>query len=88
MIKRTGTALLSALLLAACGQRGPLYLPEADRDVVVSPPAAPASAQASPADGGGATAAPASPPASTGGAAVAPADDPADEQKRGNTRGQ
>jgi len=43
---RKGLALLTAgVLLAGCGQRGALYLPEQDRNVVVTP--APASTPAS-----------------------------------------
>jgi predicted small lipoprotein YifL len=37
-------ALLAAGGLAACGQRGALYLPEQSRNVVVTPAAAPAAA--------------------------------------------
>src|SRR5690606_23846759 len=44
---RKGLALLTAcVLLAACGQRGALYLPEQDRNVVVTPAQPPATASA------------------------------------------
>lgn len=44
-MKRT-TALLACLLLAACGQKGALYLPDESRSTVVpvSPAASPATA--------------------------------------------
>lgn len=46
-----------AALLGACGQRGALYLPEQDRNVVVTPAQAPA--QAAPATPATETASPA-----------------------------
>ena len=51
MIKRAGALLIFTLLLTACGQRGALYLPDEERNVVVTP--------ATPAAQDGATAAPA-----------------------------
>jgi predicted small lipoprotein YifL len=39
---RITLSLLSCALLGACGQRGALYLPEQDRNVVVTPAPAPA----------------------------------------------
>lgn len=44
-VSRCAGAALAALLLAACGQKGDLYLPDAEREVV---PTAPASPQATP----------------------------------------
>jgi predicted small lipoprotein YifL len=50
-MKRTA-ALLACLLLAACGQKGALYLPDENRSTVVpaSPAASPATAPAADAD--------------------------------------
>jgi predicted small lipoprotein YifL len=43
-----GCALLAALAVAGCGQKGPLYLPDKTAAVVTSSAAVPASAPAAP----------------------------------------
>jgi predicted small lipoprotein YifL len=69
--------LASGAVLAACGQRGALYLPEESRNVVVSP-AQPAAAQAPAASPvSAASPAPAASPAT-------PATDSTEEQRRKN----
>jgi predicted small lipoprotein YifL len=50
-----------ALLLAGCGQKGALYLPDQNAQVVTTPAAAPVPAQSAPAPSTPATAAPQKP---------------------------
>jgi predicted small lipoprotein YifL len=46
MLARTASLLAVLLLATACGQRGDLYLPERDREVVASVPTGAAAAPA------------------------------------------
>jgi predicted small lipoprotein YifL len=67
---RIGLAFLAGALLGACGQRGALYLPEEDRNVVVTPAQTPV--QAAPTE-----------PASSPADAASPTE--TDEQRRNST---
>lgn len=49
MSRAFAAALLAALLLAGCGQKGPLYLPDKKPAAVTPPPATPAAVPATPA---------------------------------------
>ena len=49
-MRRIATLLLTALLLSACGQKGNLYLPDQQRNVVLTPGPTASAAPAAPAD--------------------------------------
>jgi predicted small lipoprotein YifL len=75
----------TAVLLAACGQKGALYLPDEQRNVAVAPASSPA---ATPAGNSAPDAAPAAPAGAVPQASPVPATpaDPADPQtRRSNT---
>jgi len=70
---------VSVMMLAACGQKGALYLPDEQRNVAVSPAAAAAPATATPAT----SPAPAEPAATTPTAAAPAATPPTDNAAAG-----